>query len=301
MIKHIPSALDWLKQSAEGRAWHDALPQQVEHCAKVWALRLDAPFQNSFVSLVVPTHREDGTRAVLKLQFPDRESQHEAAALRLWNGQGASRLYEHDPSRHALLIEHCLPGAHLSSVGLNEALDVFVHLLPRISVPAAAPFQTLANEAQHWAATLETQWESSGRPFDRRLLNIAQSALRELPLSQGEQVLVHQDLHAQNVLSAEREAWLAIDPKPLIGEREFAIAPMVRSFELGHSRQDVLRRFDRLTSDLALDRQRARLWTVAQTIAWCFGSAHQHKHLQTVTWLLDASNETRTSWVPAAT
>ena len=79
------------------------------------------------------------------------------------------------------------------------------------------------------------RWERSGRPFERRLVDAALDAFAALPPTQGEQVLLHQDLHADNVLAAEREPWLAIDPKPLVGEREFGIAPIVRSIELGHS------------------------------------------------------------------
>ena len=68
----------------------------------------------------------------------------------------------------------------------------------------------------------------------------------ELRDTQGEQVLLHQDLHAENVLAAGREPWLVIDPKPLAGEREFAVAPIVRGTELGHSKRDVLHRLERL-------------------------------------------------------
>jgi streptomycin 6-kinase len=99
-------------------------------------------------------------------------------------------------------------------------------------------------------------------------------------------VLLHQDLHADNVLAAQREPWLAIDPKPLAGERELGIAPVVRSRELGHSRRDVLRRFDRLTSELGLDRERARGWAIGQTIAWGFGLT---AHAEVARWLLEAS------------
>ena len=63
---------------------------------------------------------------------------------------------------------------------------------------------------------------------------------RELAGTQGELVLVHQDLHGENVLAAEREPWLVIDPKPLAAEREFAVAPIVRSVELGDSKRDAL-------------------------------------------------------------
>jgi streptomycin 6-kinase len=100
-------------------------------------------------------------------------------------------------------------------------------------------------------------------------------------------VLLHQDLHGENVLAAEREPWLTIDPKPLTGEREFGVAPIVRSFELGHSRRAALRRLDRLTWELGLDRERARLWTVGQTVAWGFDSDYAPTHLDTVRWLLD--------------
>jgi len=81
--------------------------------------------------------------------------------------------------------------------------------------------------------------------------------LRELPASQGEQVLLHQDLHTDNVLAAQREAWLVIDPKPLVGERELSVAPIVRDYVLGHSREGVVHRLDRLCEELELDRERA--------------------------------------------
>ena len=110
-----------------------------------------------------------------------------------------------------------------------------------------------------------------------------------LPNSQGEQVLVNQDLHAENVLAAEREPWLVIDPKPLTGEREFAIAPIIRSFELGHSRSQVIDRLDRLSRELALDRGRCRDWAIAQTVAWGIDSQFAKQHIETAQWLLDAN------------
>ena len=90
------------------------------------------------------------------------------------------------------------------------------------------------------------------------------------------------------MLAAEREPWLAIDPKPLVGEREFGVAPIVRSRELGHSRRDVLYRFDRLVSELGLDRERARGWTIGQTIAWAFDAEVRQTHAETARWLLEA-------------
>jgi streptomycin 6-kinase len=149
------------------------------------------------------------------------------------------------------------------------------------------PFRLLAEEAEWWLESLPVNWEAAGRPFERRLLDAALEALRELPLTQGEQVLVHQDLHAENVLAAQREPWLAIDPKPLVGEREFALASIIRSFELGGTRRDVLYRLERLSADLGLDRERARGWAVGQTLGWA-DTAYMSHHVQTVRWLLEA-------------
>ena len=101
-------------------------------------------------------------------------------------------------------------------------------------------------------------------------------------------MLLHQDLHGDNVLAAQREPWLVIDPKPLVGEREFNVAPIVRDSEFGHSRRDVLHRFDRLTSELGLDRERARGWTIGQTVAWAFDSTYIRTHIDNVRWLLGA-------------
>ena len=101
-------------------------------------------------------------------------------------------------------------------------------------------------------------------------------------------MLLHQDLHAENVLAAAREPWLAIDPKPLVGEREFAVAPIVRSAELGHSRRPVLPRLPRLPHEHGLARERARGWTIGQTIAWSVGSDYHQTHVETARWLVEA-------------
>lgn len=219
------------------------------------------------------------------MQFPGRESEHEADALRIWDGNGAVRLLAHDPDRHALLVERARPGTHLSQIGQERAFDVIVGLLPRLWKPAQAPFRPLADEAAWWIEGLPAEWEAAGRPVDRKLLDAAIALLRELAPTQGEQVLLHQDLHADNVLAAEREPWLVIDPKPLAGEREFAVAPLVRGYELGHSRRATLYRFDRLTSELGLDRERARGWAVGQAIAWGIGHIG---HVEVAQWLLEA-------------
>jgi streptomycin 6-kinase len=266
--------------------WLEHLPRLVEECAEGWSLRLGEPFPYAYASLTLPATLPDGSGVVLKIQFPDRESEHEALALDHWAGEGAIRLIAHDSKRHALLLERCIPGTPLSDLDQDEALDVTIGLLPRLWKPAGPPFRSLAEQAARWAGDLPQDWERTGRPFERRLLDAALEALVRLPDSQGQQVLVHQDLHAGNVLRAEREPWLVIDPKPLTGEREFGIAALVRGDELGRSPKHVSHRLDRLTADLGLDRDRSRMWTLAQTLAWAFeGDEVLQAHVEVARWL----------------
>jgi streptomycin 6-kinase len=267
--------------------WLERVPDLVARCAEEWGLQLGEPYEPGAAGYAVRAELPDGRQAVLKLIYPDRESEHEADALALWDGHGAVQLLDRDDERTAMLIERCEPGTTLAVAGPDVALDVLVALLPRLWVETGEPFHTLEDEAAWWFGYLPDQWERSGREVERRLVDAAVDALSSLSRSQGQQVLLHQDLHGDNVLAAGREPWLVIDPKPLIGEREFAVAPIVRSFELGHNKRDTLYRLDRLTSELGLDRDRARGWTIGQTMAWAFESEYIPTHLETVGWLLE--------------
>ena len=284
--------LEPLRDEPGGAAWLAALPTLVEECVERWSLTIGEAFGHGYSSLAMPARLPDGTDAVLKVELPHREAEHEAAALRAWNGNGAVRLLDDDPARCAFLVERARPGSHLTELGARDpdaALDVVIGLLPRLWIPAGGPFRSLADEAADLRAEMLADWERSGRTVEARLVEAAADAFTELAETQGELVLVNQDLHADNILSATRAPWLVIDPKPLAGEREFGVAAIVRGGELGHSRSAVIRRLDRASAELDLDRERVRRWTMAHTLSWGF-DAHgpMPEHVETATWLLDA-------------
>ena len=266
-------------------AWLETVPRLVAECAAEWELTIGEPYTAGAAGYAVRADCADGTPAVLKVIYPHREAEHEAAALDVWNGEGAVRLLAHDDERWAMLIERCEPGTLLAQIDGDAALDVLIGLLPRLWKRVSEPFRPLADEAAWWVDYLPDEWERAGRPFEQRQLDEAIDLLETLAPSQGEPVLLHQDLHTDNVLAAEREPWLVIDPKPLVGEREFAVAPIVRDWFLGHSRREVQQRLDRLTSELGLDRERARGWAIGQTIAWAVDSTRLPTHIETVGWL----------------
>jgi streptomycin 6-kinase len=261
--------------------WLTGVPALLDELAQSWGLTPGAAYAPGACGHALRVDLADGTPAVLKLCNPDRETLNEPDALERWDGDGAVRLLARDDTRHAMLLERCEPGTFLSAAQTEDTLGVFVGLLPRLW-KSGDGFASLEDEAAIWIDEIERE------AHDPKLRDAALSYLRDLPSTQGEQVLLHQDLHGENVLAAEREPWLVIDPKPLAGEREFSIGPIVRSFELGHSKRDALYRLDRLTSELGLDRDRALGWTVAQTVAWSGGGTHYWEpHVETVHWLLE--------------
>jgi streptomycin 6-kinase len=196
------------------------------------------------------------------VQLPDdRESEHEADALRLWDGRGAVRLLAHDPERRALLLERCRPGTPLGTGYDAEDLEVAARLMERLWRPAPEnmAWRRLEDVAERWLHDLPQRYRG-------RLLDAALDALRTLAPTQGELVLCHQDLHGGNILRAEREPWLAIDPKPILAERAYETVAIVRDAK--PTRAELRRRLDTLSELLGLDRERMRLWGIAKCLAW---------------------------------
>jgi len=54
--------------------------------------------------------------------------------------------------------------------------------------------------------------------FSFSLIDKAKQIAMELHQNMGEPVLLHGDLHHFNILSANRQPWLSIDPKGVVGE-----------------------------------------------------------------------------------
>jgi streptomycin 6-kinase len=266
----VPAALEWWRDEPGGVEWLEQLPGLVAECAELWSLRVGEPFAGGNVAWVAPAELPDGTRAVLKVNFPERESEREGDALAFWDGGGAVRLLDEDESRRALLLERCDPGTQLrAEPDGDETMRIAVTVLRRLwrPPPAEHRFRLLSDLAAAWADEL------SWLPFERTLLDQAIAFLREAGPAQGELVVAHQDFHSGNVLRAAREPWLAIDPKPVIGEREFDTASLLRDrrWELRADPDPegrIRRRLDLLAAELDLDRERMRGWGIAHALAW---------------------------------
>ena len=273
----VPAALGRWRDEPGGAGWLERLPRLVRECAELWSLRVGEPYAGGNVAWVAPANLPDGTPAVLKLNFPERESEREADALAFWDGEGAVRLLAEDESRRALLLERCEPGTQLwaepdGSATMSIAAGV-LRTLWRPPPAAGHRFRIVADLAAAWADELPLVWERDGHPYERALLDEAVAFLQEAGPSQGELVVAHQDFHSGNVLRAVRKPWLAIDPKPVVGEREFDTASLLRDrrWELRADPDPgmrIRRRLDQLAAELDLDRDRMRGWGIAHALAW---------------------------------
>ncbi|WP_417687315.1 aminoglycoside phosphotransferase family protein [Roseibium sp.] len=286
MSNQVPENLKALEVTSAGKNWIDALPNLVDVCVRHWDLEnVGAPFGGSTVSLAFPAVR-DAVPVVVKLQFPHDECRFEADALKVWNGNGAVRLFGHLPEHNALLLEHAQPGTYLSDNPNIDHLGVVADLLKRLWVTTDFPFKRLCEQSEDWTTAFECELRIATDTGERRLIRHAQDLLQELLSTPMQEVLVHQDLHGQNIVSAQREPWLIIDPKPLMGEKAFGLAPIVRSFEFGNTKSSMLYRLDRMSEELGINRERARSWTVVQTLAWGFEPRFKAKHRQIIEWLI---------------
>jgi streptomycin 6-kinase len=258
-------------EDPQRRAWLDQLPGIVRGLARDWGLELGAPFQpGGQCSWVAPARTADGVRLVLKVGWLHPEAEREAEALRFWDGNGAVRLHADQTlgDTVALLLERCEPGTLLSELAEPRQDEVVCALLLRLwrEPPAGHGFASLQAMCAAWADEAD---EALARPgaraaLDRGLVRAGLELFRTLPASADRQVLLATDLHAENILAAQREPWLLVDPKPHVGDPAYdALQHMLNCDRLFTDPAGLARR---LADLLELQRDRLLLWLFARIV-----------------------------------
>jgi streptomycin 6-kinase len=230
-------------------------------------LRPDGSATHGHRALVLPVRTSDGAPAVLKISFPDAESEHDHLVLRRWGGSGAVRLLRADPRHRTVLLERLRP-QHLGIQPDVTACEVVAGLYRRLHVPALPQLRSLTSYVERWARDFDALPRNA--PIPRRLVEQAASLTRDLTADPaGASVVLHGDLHYERVLAADREPWLAIAPRPLKGDPHYELAPMLwnRWDELsGRIRDGVRTRLRTLVDVAGLDEERARAWTIVRVV-----------------------------------
>lgn len=280
--------LSFASRGDEWAAWLDGLPRLVRDLLDEWSLTEDGTAMNGEAAVVLPVRTQDGTAAVLKVSWPHWEASYEHLALRDWNGAGAIRLYRADPHRYALLLERVHP-RDLTTVDVIEACSLVASAYKRLHVPAGPQYRKLSVETSRWSEGLAALPASA--PVPRRYVEQAVALSRDL-VTDCDGTLIHTDLHYFNVLAADREPWLVIDPKPLSGDPHYELAPLLwNRFEeavaTGDLRAALRRRFHTVVDEAGLDEERARDWVIV-------------REMVNILWELEDSGTPDRDWITTA-
>lgn len=271
MMLSIPSGLAAsCRKVPERAAWLRRLPDTLRVLERQWSLNLDSPFDEDVsCSYVAPVTCTDGRCAVLKVAMPHMEGEHEIHGLRFWDGDSTVRLLAADEDRGAMLLERCEPGTPLRALSEREQDVVIARLLRRLwrVPPAQHLFRHLSALMRHWSRETLAQMEQWDEQVpDSGLVREGLRLFSELPTTAPTEVLLATDLHAGNVLRAEREPWLVIDPKPFVGDPAYDATQHLFNCRarLRSAADGTIRSFADL---LGVDPERVRLWTFARAAA----------------------------------
>ena len=262
----------------DAERWLDSVPERVATIENAWGLEVGPPVSaEGHVSVAFEARTANGVDAVLKVTVPHDEAETEAAALQRWGGRGAVKLLGASDDGFTLLLERCRPGHDLFTLPPDEHVDVLAELFPQLWIQphGSEPFPELDATVARWERDLPALGDRLG--VRQELAGDARRWAAELRCDMPRRIL-HGDLHPQNVLAAQRQPWLAIDPKPWVGDPAFDLAQTLVNWvrigpiERGAAVEDVLRRARRLSGVLGLDVNRVLRWAVVKGFGWEFAA-----------------------------
>ncbi len=203
------------------KKWFDELPSIVQKCQESWNFTLESNPYDLYTNFIAPIRLEDGQKAVLKVGFPGDEGVlPEMESLKYFDGQYSVQLLESDATLVAFIIEKLTPGTALRDVHLEDdakATSAALPLLKNVLVPV--PEKHNLPSLADWSKVIEqTKNMHIKGNVTPAILDKAQEIFDELNGSKEKDMLLHGDLHHDNILSDEDRGWIAIDPKGVIGD-----------------------------------------------------------------------------------
>ena len=225
-------------------------------------------------NLVYRCSLPDDTPAVIKNE-PDRGPNDEFLtgldALICYGGRGMVRVLEVARDDRIVLMERVVPGETLWRAPIDRALEAVASVMSKLrgAPPKGHSFPDV--RAYHRAWPNHVRLYGGAGPIDADLFATGEQLFVELCDSATAPVVLHGDLHYGNVLRSDRDRWLAIDPKGVIGEPCYEVGDLFRNRvdELYESSDPVgamRRRVEAVASLTGFDAERVRSWALAQAV-----------------------------------
>ena len=262
------------REGEPGAVWLAELPSIVAELLERWECVPDGEVMHGGVGIIVPVRRAEGT-AALKVSFPHPGNVHEPDAFAAWGGRGAVQLHERDDERFAMLLERVQTSTLAEVEDGDEVAAVAGRTNRRLAIPAPPGLPRLREHADAWEEQLRNDAAELTHPLSPYVVDAAVATIRELGRVQPDTV-IHGDFHARNILRADREPWLAVDPKGCAGDPAYDGGTLLKARALTLLEADDLRKavdrfLDVFTEAAQLDRERARRWAqlhVVQAAFW---------------------------------
>jgi streptomycin 6-kinase len=260
--------------SPEGKAWMAALPSLFRDLARQWDLTADGDLLGRGYNAVVLPVRQSGRPLALKLTWPPGEARKEADALVAWRARGAVELAACDGPRGALLLERLDASRSLAAIPVAEAAAAAGTLIRTLGITPSGSFPSLRAQARQLAVTIPARQRSLQDPLPGPWITLAARLAVSLARDTA-RLLVHTDLHYENVLTSYRPGrrWVAIDPDAAVGAPERSVAELLwtRADELP-SPQAITGLLDTVVENGQLDRAKAIAWGFVRSIDyWLWG------------------------------
>jgi streptomycin 6-kinase len=260
----------------KGEQWLIGLPQIIREIEKNWSLKTGNCFSNLSYNYVAPCVCNDGGKAVLKIALPldNPEIYNEARFLQIADGSGAARLLKSDENRRAILLERLTPGANLKEVcreNKARAVEIAIPIMRELLREPPRNFVFL--KLDDWVNDFFEK--APGTNFPLEYQNKSRGFYEELSGAEKRKFLIHGDFHHENILSATREPFLAIDPKGIVGDIGYEIAVFLNNhlwwlassanFRMGL--ENAVRRF---SESFEIEEKDLKKWAYAQIVlsAW---------------------------------
>ncbi|MGA5820571.1 aminoglycoside phosphotransferase family protein [Kitasatospora sp. NPDC094028] len=262
------------REGEPGAAWLAELPRIIDELLERWDCSPDGEVTHGGVGIVVPVRQPTAGPAVLKVSFPHPGNVHEPDAFATWRGRGAVRLHERDDPRFAMLLERAHGTTLAELPDADRLVTVAGRLNRRLAVPAPPDLPRLSEQTGTWEQDLRRDAAELSHTMPATAVAAALATVRELGPNQPD-TLVHGDLHARNILRADREPWLAVDPKGHVGDPAYDAGTLLKSRALtligaNDPRRAVRRILDVFAEAAELDRERVRRWAQLHAVQAAF-------------------------------